>query len=116
MVEMNIITLIVNMVDMDMTIELIIDMVEMNMVNLIINMEDMDMIIKLIVNILEMNVMIGLMVSIVDMKWTSNRYEGYGVNSHNGSNQSHYFDGNNSYINSKYFWGNHQNDTDKQPK
>ena len=66
MVEMNIITLMVNMVDMDMTIELIIDIVEMNMVKLIINMEDMDMIIKLIVNILETNVMIGLMVSIVD--------------------------------------------------
>ena len=38
--------------------------------------------------------------------------EGYGVNRHIGSNQSHYFYGDRSYIYSKYFWGNHQNNTD----
>ena len=59
--------------------------------------------------------------------WADDQYGGcggdqadngrYGVNRHIGSNQRHHFDGNGSYINRKYFWGNHQNNTGiQQPK
>ena len=40
--------------------------------------------------------------------------EGYGINRRISSNQRHHFHGNGSYINSKYFWGNHQNNTDTE--
>ena len=43
--------------------------------------------------------------------------EGYGVSRRIGSNERHHFCGNDSYIYSKYFWGNHQNSTNmQQPK
>ena len=43
--------------------------------------------------------------------------EGYRVNRRIGSNQRHHFYGNGSYIYSKYFWGNYQNNTEtQQPK
>ena len=59
--------------------------------------------------------------------WADDQYGGcggdqadngrYGVNRHIGSNQRNHFDGNGSYINRKYFWGNHQNNTGiQQPK
>ena len=59
--------LIINMIDMDMIIRLIINMMEMVRVMLIVNVVDMDMIIKLIINIGKMNVIIGLMISMVDV-------------------------------------------------
>ena len=40
--------------------------------------------------------------------------EGYGVSRCIRSNERHHFYGNDSYISSKYFWGNHQNNTDTQ--
>ena len=40
--------------------------------------------------------------------------EGYGVSRCICSNERHHFYGNDSYICSKYFWGNHQNNTDTQ--
>ena len=52
---MDMIMLIVNVVDMDMTIRLIINMIVM------------DMIIKLIINVVDMNVIIGLMIIMVDV-------------------------------------------------
>ena len=43
--------------------------------------------------------------------------EGYEVTSRIGSNERHHFFGNESYTYSKYFWGNHQKNTDpQQPK
>ena len=43
--------------------------------------------------------------------------EGYMVNRRISSNQRHHFHGDDSYIYSKYFWGNHKNNTDThQPK
>ena len=38
--------------------------------------------------------------------------EGYEVSRRIGSYERHHFYGNDSYIYSKYFWGNHQNNTD----
>ena len=67
MMEMVMIILIVNMGDMDMIIRLIINMMEMVMIMLIVNVVDMDMIIKLIIYIGEMNVIIGSMISMVDV-------------------------------------------------
>ena len=58
--------MIINMEDMDMIIRLIINMIEMDMIMLIINMK-MDMII-LTINVVEMNVIIGLMISMVDVQ------------------------------------------------
>ena len=40
--------------------------------------------------------------------------EGYGISRKISSSERHHFYGNGSYIYSKYFWGNHQNDTDRQ--
>ena len=58
--------MIINMEDMDMIVRLIINMIEMDMIMLIINMK-MDMII-LTINVVEMNVIIGLMISMVDVQ------------------------------------------------
>ena len=54
------------MEDMDMIVRLIINMIEIDMIMLIINMK-MDMII-LTINVVEMNVIIGLMISMVDVQ------------------------------------------------
>ena len=66
-VEVDMIMLIVYVVDMDMIIRLIINIVEMDMVKLVVNMVDMHIIIKVIINIVEMDVIIGLMISMVDV-------------------------------------------------
>ena len=43
--------------------------------------------------------------------------EGYEASRRIGSNERHHFYSNDSYIYSKYFWGNDQNNTDtQQPK
>ena len=67
MVEMYMIMLIVKVVDMDMIIRLIINMVEMDMVKLVVAMVDMDMIIKLIINIVEMEIIIKMMISMLNV-------------------------------------------------
>ena len=55
-----------------------------------------------------------MMISMVDVGGDRADNEGCGVNRRIGSNQWHHFHGNGSYINSKYFWGNHHNNTDTQ--
>ena len=40
--------------------------------------------------------------------------EGYGISRKISRSERHHFYGNGSYIYSKYVWGNHQNDTDRQ--
>ena len=66
MVEIDMTILIVKMVDMDMTLGLIINIVEMDMVKLIAKMVD-HTIIKLIIRIVEMNEIIGLIIDMVDV-------------------------------------------------
>ena len=77
----------------------------------------MNMIIKLIINIVEMDVTIGLMISMVHVEGDRADNEGCEVNRRIGSYQRHHFYSNGSYTYSKYFWENHQNNTDtQQPK
>ena len=58
--------MIVNMMDMDMTIRLTINMMKMDMIIIIVNIVDIDMIIKLIINTIEMD-MVMLNINIVQM-------------------------------------------------
>ena len=78
-----------------------------------IELVDINMIIKLIINIVEMDVIIRLMISMVDGVDQADN-EGCKVKRPIGSNQRHHFYGNGSYINRKYFWENHQNNTGTQ--
>ena len=69
----------------------------------------MDMII-LTINIVEMNVIIGLIISMVDVGVIKQIMKDMGSVDESATYVH-------SYICSKYFWGNHQNNTDtQQPK
>ena len=117
MVEKDMIILIVNKVDMDMTIRLIINMVEMDMVKLVANMVDVDMIMKLIINTVEMNVIIGLMINMMDvgvikqiMKDMGSIYASVSIKSTILMVMIATYIA--TYIVTS--WGNHQNNTDTQ--
>lgn len=104
-----------------------------NIIKLIINVLG-ESIIELVVNILDM----GMSIRLIWSSWLSvswiwlwyqddDQHDGYGcgqinikkcgINRHIGSNKKHHFYGNGRYINSNWFQGNHQNNSDtQQPK
>ena len=100
-----------------MIIRLIISMVEKDMIILIVNKVDMDITIRLIINTVEMNVIIGLMINMMDvgvikqiMKDMGSIYASVSIKSTILMVMIATYIA--TYIVTS--WGNHQNNTDTQ--